>query len=586
MTTEPRTVTITRLDNNANGSRAATDVGQRRTGLLLDVAQSVLSELDLGKVLLNVLAGARELTDARYAAIGVLSPDRQSLERFLTSGIDDAVKAKIGDLPRGHGVLGLLIDEPHAVRIGDVSAHPRSYGFPLDHPPMTTFLGVPVVIRGEPWGNLYLTDKAGGEFDEQDEQTITLLAGWAASAVDNARLYEAELTRRGALERVVRGLETTTEIARATGGEMELDRVLELIVRRGRALVEAAGMALLLQDGDELAVAAVAGDVVRDLVGVRVPIAGSVTGAVLRGRHPEQIADVSSRLRFALGEHLQAGAGLLVPLLFRGRALGVLCAFDRVTDGPGFSAEDEQLMEAFAASATTAIATAQNVLQLALRRSLEAAEVERARWARELHDDTLQELAALKLGLASARNATASTPVHGLLADAVTEIDATIGGLRAIIHDLRPVALDALGVVAAVEALVARNQHRTTLQLSLVADLAFESGRATERLTAPIELAAYRLVQEAVTNAIGHSGGTNVHIELWEAGEILTCIVRDDGNGFDRTATHDGFGLIGMEERIALAGGKLDVRSSAAGTEVTFTLTATRRQSGQPGHAG
>jgi signal transduction histidine kinase len=286
-----------------------------------------------------------------------------------------------------------------------------------------------------------------------------------------------------------------------------------------------------------------------------------------------------------LGEHLQAGAGLLVPLLFRGRALGVLCAFDRVTDGPGFSAEDEQLMEAFAASATTAIATAQNVLQLALRRSLEAAEVERARWARELHDDTLQELAALKLGLASARNATASTPVHGLLADAVTEIDATIGGLRAIIHDLRPVALDALGVVAAVEALVARNQHRTTLQLSLVADLAFESGRATERLTAPIELAAYRLVQEAVTNAIGHSGGTNVHIELSEADEILTCIVRDDGSGFDRTASHDGFGLIGMEERIALTGGKLDVRSSAAGTDVTFTLPATRRQSGQPGHA-
>ncbi len=575
---------VRRLPGSVSGSRVETDLDRRRAGLLLEVAQSVLSELDLEQVLLKVLAAARELTSARYAAIGVLGPDRHSLERFLTSGIDEQMQAQMGELPRGHGLLGLLIDDPRAVRIADVGMHPRSYGFPLNHPPMTTFLGVPVVIRGEAWGNLYLTDKAGGEFDEHDEQTITLLAGWAASAVDNARLYTAERTRRGALERVVRGLETTTEIARATGGELELDRVLELIVKRGRALVDATGMVLLLQHGEELVVAAVAGRVAGDVVGVRMPGAGSTAGAVLHGPRAERIADVSSGLWSDLAERLQASTGLIVPLLFRSRPLGVLGAFDRRTDGPGFNAEDQRLIEAFAASATTAIATAQNVLQLSLRRSIDAAETERGRWARELHDDTLQELAALKLALSNARtHAEASTPVQAALGDAVTQIGSTIGDLRAIINDLRPVALDSFGFVPAVEALVARAQHRTPLQVTLVADLAFETGRATVRPAPPIELAAYRLVQEALTNAICHSGGTRVRIDLSEHGETLTCAVRDDGHGFDPAATHAGFGLIGMAERIALVGGKLDVRSSSAGTEVTFTLPATRGASGQPG---
>ena len=380
-------------------------------------------------------------------------PDRRSLERFITSGIDAELHARIGDLPRGRGILGLLIDDPKPLRLADVGQHPRSYGFPLDHPPMATFLGVPVVIRGKSWGNLYLTEKAGGAFDERDEEAMVVLAGWAATAIDNARLYRAAQSRRDDLERAVRALETTTDIARAVGGETRLDRVLELIVKRGRALVEAHSMVLLLREGDELVVTAVAGGVGSDLVGQRVPIEGSATGAVFRKRRAERVADVPSHLRFALGEHDRCdGPALLVPMLFHGRALGVFGAFDRLVGGPGFSAEDERLMEAFAASAATAVATAQNVAQLGVRRSIEAAETERGRWARELHDETLQELAALKIALASARRARKPETVSAVLDDAVVQIDSTIRDLRAIINDLRPAALDALGITPAVEA--------------------------------------------------------------------------------------------------------------------------------------
>jgi GAF domain-containing protein len=211
---------------------AETVLDERRLRLLLEIGRAVVAELDLETVLAQVLAAARELTAARYAAIGVLAPDRQSLERFVASGIDPETRARIGDPPHGRGILGLLIEDPRPLRLADVGAHSRSYGFPLGHPPMATFLGVPVLIRGQSWGNLYLTDKHGGEeFDAQDEQAMVVLAAWAAIAIDNARLYQAEQQRRGELERAVRALETTTEIARAVGGETQLDRVLELIVK-------------------------------------------------------------------------------------------------------------------------------------------------------------------------------------------------------------------------------------------------------------------------------------------------------------------------------------------------------------------
>src|SRR5690242_14257231 len=224
---------------------------ESRLRRLLDVGRSLISELDPEAVFQRLLDVAREVTGARYAALGVLDDDRELLERFLTVGIDEETHRQIGDLPRGRGVLGVLISEPQPLRLADVSTHPRSYGFPLAHPPMTSFLGVPIVIEGEAWGNLYLTEKAGGEFSAEDEEAAVVLAGYAGIAIANARLYRAVRERRDELERTIRGLETTTEISRALGGVTDLDRVLELVAKRSRALLEARAAEIALLDGEE-----------------------------------------------------------------------------------------------------------------------------------------------------------------------------------------------------------------------------------------------------------------------------------------------------------------------------------------------
>jgi signal transduction histidine kinase len=510
--------------------------------------------------------------------VGVLGSDRSSLERFVTSGIDEATREAIGELPRGRGILGVLIDQPLPLRLVDVGAHPRSFGFPLGHPAMRSFLGVPVVIRGEAWGNLYLTEKQGGEFSEADEQAVGVLADWAATAVENARLYRDEHERRGAAERAVAALEASTEIARAVGGETRLERVLELIVKRARALVEARSMVMLLVDGDELVVAAAAGHVAESLVGMRVPIEGSTSGAVLAHRRSQRLADVRVRLRFGLADVIDAQAGLLVPLVFHGRAVGVLEAFDRLGGGPEFSSEDERLLLAFAASAATAVATAQDVARQSLRRSIEAADQERARWARELHDETLQELAALKLALAYAARSGDETVLGQVVADATAQIDASIRGLRRMISDLRPATLDALGTAAALESLAERTRARARLDIRLEVDLDHEAGRHPTRHSAQIEDTIYRVVQESLTNVAKHANATTVTVTVREFDEAVVVEIGDDGDGFDPELRAGGYGLIGIRERVALAGGTFSLTTSPGqGARLTMSLPAERR---------
>ena len=162
---------------------------EHRLARLIDAGRGLLSELDLETVLDRLLQTAADLTGARYVALGVLDEARRELARFLTRGIDEATHRAIGDLPRGRGILGVLIDDPRSLRLDDVGDHPRSYGFPPGHPPMRSFLGVPILIRGQAWGNLYLTEKAGGEpFSSEDEEAVIVLADWAAIAIEIAGL--------------------------------------------------------------------------------------------------------------------------------------------------------------------------------------------------------------------------------------------------------------------------------------------------------------------------------------------------------------------------------------------------------------
>ena len=559
----------------------------QRLRRLLDVGRSVVAELDLEVVLERVLEVAQELTGARYAALGILDERRQELERFLTRGIEQDTHRAIGDLPRGHGILGVLISDPRPLRLPDVGDHPRSYGFPLGHPPMHSFLGVPILIRGQAYGNLYLTEKTDGDFDAADEESLVVLADWAAIAIENARLYRGVAARRDELERAVSALETTSSIARAVGGETDLERILELLVKRGRALVDARAMLVALRDGDQLVVQAAAGEVPADVVGRRIAVEGSVAGDVLRTQRPERLADAPSRLRFALAEHVGAASGLIVPLVFRGESVGVLAAFDRTVAGPEFSAEDQRLVQAFAASAATAVMTAQNVAADGLRRSVEASERERLRWARELHDETLQELAALRISLSSARKSEDAQALERAAEEAVERATAAIDALRNLIADMRPASLDELGAGPALEALVERTQRLTGLSITTEIDLAYEAGREPHRHLPETEVAIYRLVQEGLTNAVKHAGDVAVHVAVAETADAVTIRVSDEGPGFTPDADHEGFGLLGLRERVELVGGTLSVQSApGAGTTLGALLPVRRRTDALPTQVG
>ena len=530
---------------------------------LLEAGRSLVVELDLEVVLERLLETARELTGARYAAIGVLDAQRRGLERFLTSGIDAATHREIGDLPRGRGILGLLIEDPRPIVLSDVGSHPRSYGFPAGHPPMTTFLGVPLLIRGEAWGNVYLTEKEGGEFDDADVHAVTVLADWAAIAIDHARLFRESVERSAELERAVEGLQATTAIARALGSETDLDRVLELIVKRGRALVRARSVVLLLHEGDRLVAAAGAGQLDADTLGASVPEADSVAGEVLRSGRPERIADVAVRLGLQ-DERLGipgAETALLVPLRYRQRALGVLCAFDRLGEEPEFGDREEDLLLSFAASAATAVATAKSVEADRLRHSLRSAEQERRRWARELHDETLQGLAALGVLLSSGLRA-GGEALEQAARHATDQLSTEIANLRALITELRPASLDQLGLVAALEGLARRSADVDGLELELGVDV------REDALDSELKTAVYRLVQEALTNVGKHARAAHVDVAVEQGPDAVRVRVADDGDGFDAAEPTEGFGLAGMRERAALMGGRLEVETSAAGTAV------------------
>jgi signal transduction histidine kinase len=538
-----------------------------RLSRLLEVGRGLVAELQLEAVLDRLLETARELTGARYAALGVLDADRVELARFITRGIDEETHRAIGDLPRGRGILGVLISEPKPLRLDDVTADPRSYGFPVNHPPMHTFLGVPVTIRGEAWGNLYLTEKAGGgPFDEADEAAVTVLADWAAIAIENARLYTSLETRSAELERAVRGFEATSAIATALGTETSIDRVLELVVKRARALVEARSVVVLLRENDDLVLAAAAGQVGRG-EGRRIPVVGSTTGEVLASERPRRIDDVESQLRIP-AERLgvsDASVALLVPLVYRGRALGVLAAFDRLSGDESFTADDEQVMRSFAASAATAVATARTVEADRLRHSLQAAEAERGRWARELHDETLQALGGLNVLLKSAGRSSDPEVLRDAITDATEHVTREIENLRAIITELRPAALDELGLAPALATLVSRVASTSGLEVDTA--IAIDG-----RLEAEQETTAYRVVQEALSNVVKHAEATKAEVRVAMDGGELRITVADDGHGFDPEATTGGFGLVGMRERIDLAGGSLAIGPNDPGTRVEVSL--------------
>jgi signal transduction histidine kinase len=524
----------------------------------MNIGRQLVTELDPESVLERLLAEARAATGARYAALGVLNEDRTELGRFLHLGVDEATVRTIGDLPRGRGVLGVLIENPEPLRLAEVGQHEQSFGFPVGHPPMHSFLGVPILIRGEAWGNLYLAEKeGGGPFDEVDEDAATILAEWAATAIDNARIHSASEERRKELERAVRGLDAARNIADAIGAEADLERVLELIVKRGRALIGARAVIILMLEGDELVISAGAGQI-EDLRGRRLAISGTTAGEVIADGRPLRVND-ARRLKLnpeQMGVP-DAESALLVPMIHRGEALGILLAYDRGGDRGPFSAADEALMRTFGASAANAVAMSRSVEADRLRATIAAAESERRRWARELHDETLQALGGLRVLLSGAVRRDDAERTKSTVIQAIEDIESEIENLRSIITELRPMLLDDLGLGPALDALV---QRRRANGLDISTDLRLPEPGA-EPVSPELETTIYRLVQESLTNVVKHARATEVKVGVDVTGHIARVTVVDNGRGFDTARAASGFGLDGLRERVYLANGYIGISS-------------------------
>jgi signal transduction histidine kinase len=533
-------------------------LGQRdRLRALVDAGIALSSELSLDALLQRIVETAAQLTGARYAALGVIDRSGSSLERFLTTGIDAETHEAIGDPPRGRGILGVLIREARPLRLHDLADDRRSVGFPRHHPPMRSFLGVPILLRGIAYGNLYLTEKHGGEyFTEEDEELTQLLAAQAAVAIENARLYETST-------RWLRQLESLHEISDALVSELELEPLLSLIARRLRELVDARLVLIALPEaGDALRVAAAEGDGTYGIAGMRLEFAGSKAGRVLERGRSERVdsvledPEIDQQAARRLGVH----SALFVPLKVQGRPIGVVIVHDKAGATPVFTDEDLRLVEAFAGRAATAVDLSKRVGRDVVGRVVAAQELERKRLARELHDETGQALTSILLGLKPIERIATDDDSRVAVASLRELVVSTLQNVRRLAVELRPAALDDFGLAPALERLVETFREQTRIRVD------FEARLGVDRLPSEVETTIYRLVQEALSNIVKHASARHVSILLTMKNGAVAAVIEDDGRGFDTTTVgDDGLGLLGMKERVGLLGGRLRIESGPTG---------------------
>jgi signal transduction histidine kinase len=538
-----------------------------RLRVLVDAGIALNAELSLDALLQRLVETAAELTGARYAALGVIDRTGQRLERFLTTGIDAETHAAIGELPHGRGILGVLIRDATPLRLPDLKADPRSAGFPPNHPPMTSFLGVPIMLRGVAYGNLYLTEKAGGvEFTADDEELIQLLGAQAAVAIENARLYESST-------RWLRHLESLNEIGNALASELELEPLLGIVASRLQELVDARLVLIALREGDSLRVAAAEGESSFGVTGVELAVDRSKAGRVLERGRSERVdsvledPEVDQQATRRLGVH----AGLYVPLVVRGEAIGVVIAHDKRGGAtPAFTEDDLRLAETLANRAAIAVNQSEQVSRDVVRRVVEAQELERARLARELHDETGQALTSILLGLKPLESAAVTDEERRAIAGVRELVVRTLQDVRRLAVELRPSALDDFGLVPAVQRLTHTIREQSGIEIELEARL------GEDRLPQDAETALYRVIQEAFTNVVKHSGARRVSVILQRVDGVAMAVVEDDGAGFDPLAPRgDAIGLEGMRERLALVGGRLRIESSSgSGTTLVAEVPA------------
>jgi signal transduction histidine kinase len=519
---------------------------------------AVGSNLELDLVLRQIVEAAVALVDARYGALGVVGEGGRLVE-FVTSGLDEDQIAAIDHWPGGRGLLGELISNPQPLRLADMSAHPRSFGFPPGHPPMKTFLGVPVRVRDEVFGNLYLTEKAdGAQFDDEDEVVVTALASAAGVAVENARLYE-EARRQQAW------LRATADITQRLLSGAEPGEVLALVTEQAREICGADLVALALPaaDGGRLVIEYAVGEGAEETAGLVVPAGESVPWTVLETGKPLVIGDFStdSRVAPAAREHLRLGPAVVVPLGVPGNVRGILTAGRR----PGMLPLAPQAVEVlitFAAQAGVGLELAER------RRDAERFAVydDRDRIARDLHDLVIQRLYATGMELEGVTARAGDTELGHRVSSAVGALDETIKQIRSAIFALHS---RRAGEPAGLRAQILATADESAASLGFAPALRM-AGRLDDQV--PPETAGHLLsaLREALSNAARHAAATRVDVAV-EAGPQLILTVRDNGTGIGQTTRRSG--LANITDRAQLLGGSLEVTTpEGGGTELTWRV--------------
>lgn len=523
---------------------------------LLEAMLAVASGLELDTTLRRIVHAAIGLVDCRYGALGVLNADGKGLSEFVYEGIDERTRRAIGDLPEGHGLLGLLIQQPKPIRLDELSRHVASSGFPAHHPPMKTFLGVPVLVREKVFGNLYLTEKAGGQpFTEEDEVVVQALAAAAGIAVENARLYEEERLRQ-------HWQEATSDIRAELLGAAEPAQVLHLVANRALALTgadcsflaESCDPDLTAAEVDLLTVTAVAGLETDSLTGRRVPVEGSMCGAAFRAATPLCPAKTGDALCPGLGSLF--GPAMVLPLRVSGDTVsGVLVTARRPGADP-FDTGQLPLAASFADQAALALKLAAD------QRRLHELDVlaDRDRIARDLHDHVIQRLFTLGLSLQSTSMRTRGGDTRRRISGAVEDVQSIIGEIRSAIFDLHG------GLEGTTK--LRRRLNDVISEMTASGDV-----RTTIRMAGPLGVVppaladhAEAVIREGVSNVLRHAGATALTITV-SVEDDLAIDITDNGRGLpDSVATS---GLHNLRERAQQANGTLAVeRLDGGGTRL------------------
>jgi signal transduction histidine kinase len=545
--------------------RAQAMIGvERKLHRLLDAVVAVASELSLPDTLRRITELAAELAEAQFAALGVIGADSKLVE-FITVGMDPHARSVIGDLPSGKGILGLLITHPETLRLPDLRLHPASFGFPPHHPPMGTFLGVPLRVRNEIFGNLYLTEKrGGGEFTKQDEDLVVALAAAAGIAVENARLYD-ETRRRE------RWLSASTEVAALLLGGAEPSATIQLVVDKAGDIADADATFLMLRDDptaiNRLTVRAANGEGTEAFIGHGYTLAGTLAGEVFEAGMPRAFADGAATFEAVSDPATSAqfrGPGVMVPLTAGGQVRGVLS----VVRHPGavpFGEADVRMVHTFASQAALVV----EFSRVTGDRQRLAIFEDRDRIARDLHDLIIQRLFATGLGLQALMPRAQPLEIAQKISGYVDDLDTTIHDVRKTIFSLqepeeRPVGL---------RGEILRTLTAATAVLQFEPQLTMR-GPLDSAVPSPLRPDLVAVLGEALTNIARHAKARTAEVQvlLDTASRVVTLVIEDDGVGPDPDNVA-GHGTVNMAARARRLGGTFALeRRSEGGARVTWSV--------------